>query len=387
MHDQPNIYLDYNSTTPVDSEVLREMMPYFSDQFANAASSTHLQGKQAAGAVEESRLRIANCINCEPNEIIFTSGSTESINLAISGVAEIYKSKGNHIITWATEHKAVLESCARLQEKGFEISVLPVNRDGLPDLDILKNCLSKETILVCVMMANNETGTLMPVREIADIAHSHGALVFCDATQAPGKMRINVQDAGADLLCISSHKMYGPKGCGALFLRRKNPRVKITPLIVGGGHENGLRSGTLNVPAIVGMGKAALLCAEKYWEDTSHFSEMRTLLEQILTTNGRGYVNGSIKNRVPNTTNICFPGIKASELISKIPTLSMATGSACSSALPEPSHVLKAMGLSDAECYSSVRLSVGRFTTREEIMLAVDLLAKAIDSLRKKLTL
>lgn len=384
MSDSSNIYLDYNSTTPVDDEVLREMLPYFKVKFANAASNTHLPGRDAASAVEEARLRIAQFLNCEPNEIIFTSGSTESINQSILGVAEIYKSKGNHIITWATEHKAVLETCLRLKEKGFEISILPVNRDGLPDLDIFKKCLTKETILVCAMMANNETGTIMPIREIAEIAHSHGALVFCDATQAPGKMRVDVQDAGADLMCISSHKMYGPKGCGALYLRRKNPRVKISPLIVGGGHENGLRSGTLNVPAIAGMGKAASLCVEKYWEDMTLLSEMRTLLEQMLTTNGRGYVNGSIKNRIPNTTNICFPGIKASELISKVPTLSMATGSACSSALPEPSHVLKAMGLSDADCYSSVRLSVGRITTREEIMTAARQLIDAIETLSNK---
>ncbi len=384
MLDQQNIYFDYNSTTPVDPAVLREMMPYFSDQFANAASNTHLQGKHVATAVEDARLRIAKYLHCEPNELTFTSGSTESINMAIAGVADIYKSKGNHIITWATEHKAVLESCLRLEQKGAKISVLPVNRDGLPDLDIYKNSITKDTILVCAMMANNETGTLMPVREIAEIAHSHGSLFFCDATQAPGKMRVDIQDVGADLLCISSHKMYGPKGCGVLYLRRKNPRVKISPLIVGGGHENGLRSGTLNVPAIVGMGKAAEICTEKYWEDITHLSEMRTLLEQILTTNGRGYVNGSIKNRIPNTTNICFPGIKASELISKVPSLSMATGSACSSALPEPSHVLKAMGLSDAECYASVRLSVGRYITRDEIMSAAGLISNAIDVNLKK---
>lgn len=360
------------------------MTPYFMRKFANAASTTHVPGREAAVAVEEARIRVAEYLNCEPNEIIFTSGSTESINQAISGVAEIYKPKGKHIITWATEHKAVLESCLRLKEKGFEISVLPVNRDGLPDLEIFKKCLTKETILVCAMMANNETGTLMPVREIADIAHANDALVFCDATQAPGKMRVDVRDAGTDLMCISSHKMYGPKGCGALYLRRKSPRVKISSLIVGGGHENGLRSGTLNVPAIVGMGKAASLCAEKYWEDMTHLSEMRTLLEQMLTTNGRGYVNGSIKNRIPNTTNLCFPGIRASELISKIPQLAMATGSACSSALPEPSHVLKAMGLTDADCYSSVRLSVGRNTTREEIMTAANRLIIEMESLSKK---
>ena len=378
------IYLDYNATTPVDDLVLESMMPFFKDNFGNAASKTHLFGRMASEAVEKSRQIIADFIECEPGEIIFTSGSTESANMAIKGVAEVYKSKGKHIITWQTEHRAVLDTCKSLEAIGYEITSLSVNRDGQPDLNHLEKAIRKDTILVALMLANNETGVIMPVEEIARIVHSKDCMLFCDATQAAGKMRVIVNELGADLLCLSAHKMYGPKGTGILFVRRKNPRVKLSSIIEGGGHENGLRSGTLNVPGIVGMGKAAEICMANYWDETSRYSKLRTILEQSLDHNGMGYVNGDTRNRIPNTSNIYFPGIKASMLITALPSVALATGSACSSALPEPSHVLKAMGLSEVEAFSSIRLSIGRFTLPDEITRASELIIDAVGNLRKQ---
>ncbi len=366
------IYLDYNATTPVDPEVLNSMLPFFSKRFANAASATHVAGREIAGVVTSCRQSVSGFLGCEPGEIIFTSGSTESINLAIKGVSNRYREKGNHIITWQTEHRAVLDVCKNLEASGFTISYLPVNREGLPDLITYENALRPETILTIMMLANNETGVIQPVREFADAAHRQNSLFFCDATQAAGKMLVDVNDLKVDMLCISAHKIYGPKGTGALFIRRKNPRVSLLAQIHGGGHENGLRSGTLNIPGIVGLAKACEIAGKKYWEDTSVMSSLRTVLEQMLTTNGSGYVNGSIKDRLPNTTNICFPGIKADTMLVKLPQLAIATGSACSSTLPEPSHVLKAMGLTDEEVYASIRFSLGRFTTQEEIKEAVN---------------
>ncbi len=366
------IYLDYNATTPVDPEVLNSMLPFFSENFHNAASATHAAGRETAGVVASCRVAVSEFLGSEPGEIIFTSGSTESINLAIKGVSHRYREKGNHIITWQTEHRAVLDVCKNLEESGFKISYLPVNREGLPDLYTYENTLRPETILTIMMLANNETGVIQPVREFADAAHRQNSIFFCDATQAAGKMLVNVNELKVDMLCISAHKMYGPKGTGALFIRRKNPRVSMLSQIQGGGHENGLRSGTLNVPGIVGLAKACEIAGKKYWDDTSVMSSLRTLLEQMLTSNGRGYVNGSIKNRLPNTTNICFPGNKADTMLVKLPRLALATGSACSSALPEPSHVLQAMGLTDEEAFASIRFSLGRFTTHEEINEAVN---------------
>lgn len=365
------IYLDYNASTPVDREVLEAMMPWFSEHFANAASRSHLPGREAGEAVDRARESLAQFIGASAQEIVFTSGSTESINLGLKGAAQIRKSIGNHIITWSTEHKAVLDTCKRLEQSGFSISILPVGRDGLPDLKLLEQTITDRTILVAMMMVNNETGVVMPVSEAAAIAHSKNALFFSDATQAAGKIPINVNDSGIDMLCLSAHKMYGPKGTGLLYVRRKNPRVTLSPLFDGGGHENGLRPGTLNVPGIIGMQKAAELIEDNYWAETAHISSLRTLLEQQLTENGRAFVNGNIRHRVCNTSNLCFPGIKASELITRLPQLAFSTGSACSSALASPSHVLMAMGLSEAEAYASVRLSLGRMTTEEEIERAV----------------
>lgn len=362
-----NVYLDYNATTPVDKEVLEEMLPYFSIEFGNAASRTHSYGWRAAEAVDKSRKQVAGFLNTSESEIVFTSGATEAINLAIKGVAEAYASKGNHIITIASEHKAVLDTCKHLEKQGKEITVLPVINDGAIDLSVLRAAIRPDTILVCVMLANNETGIIHPISEIATIVHEKNSLLFTDATQAAGKIRVDVQELNADLLCISAHKFYGPKGIGALFVRRKNPRVTLISQMDGGGHERGWRSGTLNVPGIVGLGKACDVAIAKLWDDSQRISLLRSKLEQVLTENNRASVNGNTRSRLPNTTNLCFHGLKADGLIRKLPTVALATGSACSSALPEPSHVLMAMGLSEEEAYSSVRFSLGRFTTVDEI--------------------
>jgi cysteine desulfurase len=382
MNPETTVYLDFNATTPVDQEVLDAMLPYFTKTFANASSALHIPGREAARAVAHARETIAGFIDCEPNEFIFTSGSTESINLAIKGAVNAYSGKGRHIITWNTEHKAVLDVLASLGRKGVEVTILPVNRSGEAELVTFSKSIRPDTILACMMLANNETGFIHPVREFSDIARAHGCLFFCDATQAPGKLRIDVQELGVDLICLSAHKMYGPKGCGGLFVRRKNPRVKLEPLIEGGGHEKGLRSGTLNVPGIVGFAAAAKLCNEKFWDDTSRMSQLRTLLEQQLTDNGLGYVNGSVKNRLPNTSSICFPGTRASSLLASVPGIALSAGSACSSALPEPSHVLLAMGLTKEDALASVRFSLGRSTTIEEINQVVQVMKKAVASER-----
>lgn len=376
------IYLDYNSTTPVDARVLEAMLPYFSQKFGNASSKTHSAGWIAESAVEKAREQVAKLIHATPHEIIFTSGATEAINLALKGVFENYSTKGNHIVTVSTEHKAVLNTCKHLESKGAKITRVPVNREGLVDLELLKESITEKTILVCVMYANNETGVIQPISEISKIVHEKGSLFFSDATQAIGKINVNVEE-GIDLLCMSAHKFYGPKGIGALFVRRKNPRVNLAPLIHGGGHERALRSGTLNVPGIAGMGNACEIAEKEMWNDAHRLSSLRTLLEQSLLELGNVFVNGSIKNRLPNTTNLSFQNVKADSLIAKLPDVAVATGSACTSAIPEPSHVLKAMGISDEITYSSIRFSLGKFTTYDEIALAIDKIKKEIHQLRK----
>ncbi len=373
------IYLDYNATTPVDDRVLQAMLPYFSGKFGNASSSTHSFGWNAKQAVDNAREQLAMLINCEPNEIIFTSGATEAINLAIKGVAEVYSSKGKHIITCATEHKAVLDCCASLEKKGFEITYLPVDENGLIDLAQLKIAIKDTTILVSIMTANNETGVIQPVKEIADMAHERGVIFMSDATQAIGKFTSDVQQLGIDLMPLSAHKFYGPKGVGALFIRRKKPRVTLTPLIEGGGHEKGLRSGTYNVPGIVGMGTAASLVMQSLVKDIENMFVLRSQLEQQMLTLGNTFVNGKNAIRLPNTTNICFRDIHSNDIIKPLANaLAVATGSACTSALPQPSHVLMAMGLSETEAYSSVRFSIGRFTTEKEIDEAVKLIREIV---------
>jgi len=360
-------YLDYNATTPVDKRVLETMLPFFSENFGNASSKTHAYGLLANDAVNTARKQVAELINCTEQELIFTSGATEAINLAIKGVWENYQFKGKHIITCKTEHKAVLDTLQLLEQKGAEVSYLSVNKDGLIDIDELKNTIRPDTILTCIMYANNETGVIQPIHEIAEIVHNNNGIFMSDTTQVIGKINVDVEEDRIDLLCMSAHKMYGPKGVGALYVRRKNPRVSLFPQINGGGHERGLRSGTLNVTGIVGLGKACEIAKAEMWDNSILISRLRTKLEQQLTDDSDYFINGSTKNRLYTTSNICFKDFKAEQLISKIPSIAVAMGSACTSATAEPSHVLKAMGLTDDEAYSSIRFSIGKYTTEQEI--------------------
>jgi cysteine desulfurase len=378
------IYLDYNATTPVDKRVLEAMLPYFTEKFGNAASRTHAFGWLADDAVKTARKQVAELINCLDQEIVFTSGATEAINLAIKGVWENYKTKGQHIITVKTEHKAVLDTCAALEKKGAEITYLSVDREGLTDPEELKNALRPETILVAVMYANNETGVIQPLKQIAELVHANGSIFMCDATQAAGKVNIDVQEEHIDLLCLSGHKFYAPKGVGALYVRRKDPRVSLFPQIDGGGHERGIRSGTLNVTGIVGLGKACEIAKAEMWDDAVRISKLRTRLEQFLCDLPHVFINGSTRHRLYTTTNICFHGIRSESLIGKIPHIAVAMGSACTSAVAEPSHVLKAMGLSDEDSYGSVRFSLGKYTTEEEIIETIESVTTAVKELRNR---
>ncbi len=376
------LYLDYNSTTPVDPRVLAEMLQFFSERFGNASSRTHAFGWSAAQAVDDARESVAALLHAEPQEIIFTSGSTEAINLGIKGAFAANKARKRHIITVETEHKAVLDTCRALENEGAEVTVLPVDPMGLLDPAVLEKNIRPDTLLVAVMLANNETGTIQPVRALADIAHVHNAFLFSDTTQAFGKINVDVNELGIDLCCVSAHKLYGPKGIGALYVRRKNPRVTLVPQVHGGGHERGLRSGTLNVPGIAGLGKAAALAAAEWWEDAGRLSILRTKFEQKLTELDGVFINGSIRDRLPNTSSISIAGIKADQLITRLPRIAIATGSACTSALPEPSHVLRAMGLSDELAYGSIRISLGRMSQEEEVMKAAEEICLQIAKLR-----
>ncbi|HET6225207.1 MAG TPA: aminotransferase class V-fold PLP-dependent enzyme [Bacteroidia bacterium] len=373
-----SIYLDYNATTPVDKRVLETMLPYFTEKFGNASSRTHSFGWVAEDAVAIARQQVAGLINCLEQELVFTSGATEAINLAIKGVWENYKIKGNHIITVATEHKAVLDTCEALEKKGAKITYLPVNREGLIDLEDLRKAFTPQTILVSVMYANNETGVIQPIQKIAESVHANNCIFMVDATQAVGKINIDVISEGIDLMCLSAHKFYGPKGIGALYVKRKDPRVSLFPLIDGGGHERGLRSGTLNVTGIVGLGKACEIAKQEMWEDSARISRLRTKLEQHLCDLEDVYINGSTKNRLFNTTNIAFSKLRSESLINRIPNIAVSMGSACTSAIAQPSHVLKAMGLSDSESYSSIRFSLGKYTTMEEIDLVIESVSQAV---------
>jgi cysteine desulfurase len=377
------IYLDHNATTPVSAGVLEVMLPYFSVHFGNAASTAHQPGRIAAEAVAHSRQQVAGLLGSEPGEIYFTSGSTESANLALQGVSKYYATKGKHMISWETEHPSVLDTLNHLRSTGMEITLLPVDRSGRPDPALLQSAIRTDTILVCTMLANNETGVTAPIRELSEIAHRHGALFCCDATQGAGKMRIDVNELGADLLFISAHKMYGPKGTGALFIRRKNPRVTLAPLLFGGGHENGIRPGTLNVPCIAGLGAAAARAQANQWDEANRMSQLRTRLEQLLTDVPGVFVNGDIRNRIPNTTNLLIKDIRSSDLLKHTSQLAYSFGSACASAKPEPSHVLKAMGLTDEEAYASIRLSLGKDTTKAQIETAAEIFISAIGKLRE----
>lgn len=378
------VYLDNSATTPVDPRVLDVMLPYFTQHFGNAASRNHSFGWAAEEAVDYAREQVAQLINANPKEIIFTSGATEAINLAIKGVADMYARQGNHIITVKTEHKAVIDTCKNLQKRGIEVTFLEVQPDGLINLEELEKAFTPKTILVSVMYANNEIGVIQPIEEIARIAHKHGALFMTDATQAAGKIPVDVQKMGIDLMTFTAHKMYGPKGVGALFVRRKNPRVKVTAQMDGGGHERGMRSGTLNVPGIAGFGKAAELCRLEMDTESKRLSKLRDKLEQALLKLEESYVNGNTQHRLPHISNISFKYVEGEGLMMGFnKNIAVSSGSACTSASLEPSYVLVALGLDDELAHSSIRFSLGRFTTEAQIDYTIEQVTNAVNRMRE----
>ena len=382
------IYLDNNATTQIDTRVLDAMMPYLTAEYANA-NSTHLFGVKAHEAVKAARAKVAELIGAEAHEIVFTSGATEAVNLAIKGVAGNYQAKGKHIVTVSTEHSAVLDTCQYLENKGFEVTYLPIKSDGLIDLDELKTILRDDTILVAVMLANNETGVIQPIKEIAELSHGVGALFMSDATQAVGKIPVNLDELGIDLLCLSGHKLYAPKGVGALYVRQRMNRVKIPALLHGGGHEKGLRSGTLNVPGIVALGEACAISKRELSENAESISVLRDYLEtELLKIDGTS-VNGNTSSRLFNTTNILFRGADSDATImglsnpeNDLPLIAVSNGSACTSASIEPSHVLTAMGLDEVAAFSSIRFSIGKFNTKNEIDTVIDAVKNVVLDLR-----
>jgi cysteine desulfurase len=379
------IYLDYNSTTPCDPRVVEAMLPYFSRKFGNAASRSHSFGWEGEEAVEVAREQVARLIGAETKEIVFTSGATEGDNLALKGIFEAYASKGNHILTVATEHKAVLDSCKHIEGKGGQVTYLPVSKEGLIDPEELEAAIRPSTILIAVMFANNEIGVIQPIREISAIARRHGVVFFSDATQAVGKVPVNVNGDGVDLMTLSAHKLYGPKGIGAIYVRRRTPRVRLTAQMDGGGHERGMRSGTLNVPAIVGMGKACEICGEEMEKEALRIAALRDRLEQGLLQIEGSQVNGSRRHRLPHTTNISFGGLDGEALLAALgKDIALSSGSACTSASMEPSYVLKALGLDDDLAHSSLRLGLGRWTTAEEVDYAIGRIRETVTKLRER---
>jgi cysteine desulfurase len=378
------IYLDHNATTPMDPRVLEAMIPYFTENFGNAASRNHSFGWHAEEAVDYAREQVAQLIGADPKEIIFTSGATEGDNLAIKGVYEMYASKGNHIITCTTEHKAVLDTCKHLEKAGAEVTYLEVQPDGLIDLKELEAAMKPTTILVAIMYANNEIGVVQPVKEIAAIAKKHGALFFTDGVQAVGKIPVDVIADGIDIMAFTAHKMYGPKGVGALYVRRKNPRVKVTAQMDGGGHERGMRSGTLNVPGIVGFGKAAEIARTDMEADTARISKLRDKLENALKQIDESYVNGNPAHRLPHVSNISFKYVEGEGLMMGFnKDIALSSGSACTSASLEPSYVLKALGLGDDLAHSSLRFGLGRYTTEEQIDFTIKAVTDTVLKLRE----
>lgn len=369
------LYFDNNATTPVDKRVLDALLPFLTENFANA-SSTHQLGTSVNEAVKNARVQVADLIGAEENEIIFTSGSTEAINIALKGVAENYSTKGNHIVTVSTEHYAVLDTCKYLETKGYAVTYLPVSKDGLIDLNELKNVLQNNTILVCVMYVNNETGVIQPIKEIASLTHEAGALFMTDATQAAGKIEIDVDSLEIDLLCISGHKMYAPKGVGALYVRQRPNRVKLPAYTHGGGHEQGLRSGTLNVPGIVALGKACEIARKEMNQVAVNIGTLRDKLENELLKIKGTFVNGKTENRIFNTTNICFRGSDANVMIGRMKNVAVSNGSACTAAVVEPSHVLTTMGLSDDDAFASIRFSLGKFNTESEVKAVAKIISE-----------
>lgn len=379
------IYLDYNATTPVDERVLAQMVPFFTEHYGNASSKGHPFGWAAEEAVEQAREAVAGCLGAEANEIVFTSGATEAINAAVKGVAGAYARKGRHLVTVQTEHKAVLDTCRALERQGFTVTYLPVHPSGLLDLDALDAVLTDETILVAVMWANNETGVLQPIPEIAERVRARGILFMTDATQAVGKIPVSV--AHADLLVCSGHKVYGPKGVGALYVRRRSPRVRLLPLVDGGGQERGVRGGTLNVPGIVGMGAALTLAQADMDRDAARLQRLRDHLEAALLARLPAVqVNGREAPRLPQTSNLTFSGVEAAKLLVALRDVAVSSGSACTSGSNKPSHVLRAMRLPDEAALAALRFSLGRFTTADEIDYAINRIVAAVNQLREPIT-
>jgi len=377
------IYLDYNATSPCDPQVIQAMLPYFGEIYANPSSSVHQGGKIAASAVEQAREQVADLIGALPKEIVFTGGATESNNLAITGLAHGSDGKRKRIVTSSVEHKSVLVPCTELKKQGFEVIILPVDREGRVDLDAAEKAITRETLLVSVQAANNEIGTIQPVSELAKMARKRGALIHCDAAQGAGKIPVDVEALDVDLLSISAHKLYGPKGIGALYIKEGPYTLPVKPIVLGGGQEHNLRSGTLNVPGIVGFGKACSVCSKILTEEAQRIGILRDRLEaNLMEAIKETKRNGSLNNRLPGTSSITFPGIDAEALIANTPELALSTGSACSSGAPEPSHVLLAIGLGRQEAYNTVRIGLGRFTTEEEISRASAVIIQAIARLK-----
>jgi len=378
------IYMDNHATTPVDPRVLEAMMPYLTEVFGNAASRNHQFGWLAEEGVERGRDQVAKLIGATAKEIVFTSGATESDNLAIKGVAEMYREKGNHIITQVTEHKAVLDTCKRLEKYGYRVTYLPVQKDGLIDLDDLKRAIDDKTILVTIMAANNEIGVLQPIREIGKICREKGVLFHTDAVQAVGKVPFDVNKDNIDLASISGHKIYGPKGVGALYVRRKNPRVQLAAQIDGGGHERGMRSGTLNVPGIVGLGAACEICMLDMPVESKKLQALRDRLrDKILNNLDEVFINGSWEHRLPQSLNISFAYVEGESLLMGINDIAVSSGSACTSATLEPSYVLKALGTGDDLAHSSIRFGIGRFNTEAEVDYIGDRVVETVRRLRE----
>jgi len=378
------IYMDNHATTPVDPRVFEAMRPYLTNIFGNSASRNHSFGWEAEEATEKARKQVASLIGATSKEIVFTSGATESDNLALKGVAEMYAEKGNHIITAATEHKAILDTCKRLEKHGTRVTYLPVQQNGLVDLDQLKAAITDKTVLISIMHANNEIGVLQPIREIGRIARERGVLLHTDGTQAAGKVPVNVIDDNIDLMSISAHKMYGPKGVGALYVRRRNPRVQLTAQMDGGGHERGMRSGTLNVPGIVGLGEACALAQAEMPAEAKRMAFLRDRLkDRLMNSLDEVYINGTLEHRLPNNLNISFAYVEGESLLMGINEIAVSSGSACTSATLEPSYVLKALGAGDDLAHSSIRFGLGRFNTEEEVDYVAGKVIEVVKKLRE----
>jgi cysteine desulfurase len=378
------IYMDNHATTQVDPRVLEAMLPTFSEDYGNAASRNHQFGWKASELVDKARAQIAAIINADPKEIIFTSGATESDNMALKGIAHMYRERGDHIITCATEHKAVLDSCKALQREGFQVTYLPVDRDGLVDPDQVESAITNQTTLISIMPANNEIGVIHPIAEIGRVAKKHGVFFHSDAVQAVGKIPIDVQDLGVDLLSVSAHKVYGPKGVGCLYVRRKDPRVRLTPIIDGGGHERGMRSGTLNVSGIVGLGKCLEIADQEMEQESARLRRLRDRLHEGITSQlDEVFLNGHPTQRLPNNLNLSFAYVEGESLLMSLNDVAVSSGSACTSATLEPSYVLKALDVPDELAHTSIRFGLGRFNTDEEVEYVIERVVEAVKRLRE----